>query len=176
MGRGYPVSPIAWKNTVIVKVGGHGHAIVALSRKDGSVIWQKHDFANASSTPILINVDGQDQLVTTFTDDVVGLDPNNGDLLWSHPHSTSGGSNISTPVWGPDNLLFVSSAYNGGAMVLRLAQSGGQTKVDELWSATVCAYITRTRSVLAATSTRRAATLDCADDRHRRQHGQRSLA
>ena len=68
MGRGYPVSPIAWKNTVIVKVGGHGHAIVALSPKDGSVIWQKHDFANASSTPILINVDGQDQLVTTFTD------------------------------------------------------------------------------------------------------------
>jgi outer membrane protein assembly factor BamB len=134
MGRGYPVSPIAWKNTIIVKVGGHGHAIVALSPKDGSVIWQKHDFANASSTPIVINVDGQDQLVTTFTDDVVGLDPNNGDLLWSYPHSTSGGSNISTPVWGPDNLLFVSSAYNGGTMVLHLAQSGGKTKVDELWS------------------------------------------
>jgi outer membrane protein assembly factor BamB len=79
-------------------------------------------------------VDGQDQLVTTFTDDVVGLDPNSGELLWTHPHSTSGGSNISSPVWGPDNLLFVSSAYNGGGMVLHLSQSEGKTKVDELWS------------------------------------------
>jgi outer membrane protein assembly factor BamB len=134
MGRGYPISPIACRNTIVVKLGEHGHAIVALNPEDGSLVWQKHDFANASSTPILINVDGEDQLVTTFTDDVVGLDPNNGDLLWKHPHSTSGGSNISTPVWGPDNLLFVSSAYNGGAMVLHLSQSAGKTKVDELWS------------------------------------------
>jgi outer membrane protein assembly factor BamB len=39
MGRGYPVSPIAFKNTIIVKLGEHGHAIVALNPKDGSVIW-----------------------------------------------------------------------------------------------------------------------------------------
>jgi outer membrane protein assembly factor BamB len=64
---------------------------------------------------------------------VVGLDPNNGELLWSHPHRTSWGLNISTPVWGPGNLLFISSAYNGGARVLHLAQSGGKTKVEELW-------------------------------------------
>src|SRR5207245_6676005 len=81
---GYAVSPIAYKNTIIVKLGGQGHAIVALNSKDGSVVWQKQDFSNSQSSTILINVDGQDQLVTTF-DDVVGLDPNNGELLWSHP-------------------------------------------------------------------------------------------
>ena len=134
MDRGYPVSPIAYKNTIIVKLGQHGHAIIALNPKDGSLVWQKQDFANAPSSPIIINVDGQDQLVTTFSDEVVGLDPNNGNLFWSHPHRTSWGLNISTPVWGPGNLLFVSSAYNGGACVLHLAQSGGKTKVDELWS------------------------------------------
>jgi len=134
MDRGYPVSPIAYKNTIIVKLGEHGHAIIALNPKDGSLVWQKQNFANAPSSPIIINVDGQDQLVTTFSDEVVGLDPNNGDLLWSHPHRTSWGLNISTPVWGPGNLLFVSSAYNGGSCALHLAQSGGKTKVDELWS------------------------------------------
>jgi len=134
MDRGYAVSPIAYKNTIIVKLGRYGHAIVALNPKDGSLVWQKQDFANAPSSPTVINVDGQDQLVTTFSEEVVGLDPNNGDLLWSHPHKTSWGLNISTPVWGPGNLLFVSSAYNGGARVLHLAQSGGKTKVDELWS------------------------------------------
>lgn len=134
MDRGYPVSPIAYKNTIIVKLGQHGHAIIALNPKDGSLVWQKQDFRNAPSSPVVINVDGQDQLVTTFSDEVVGLDPNNGDLLWSHPHKTSWGLNISTPLWGPGNLLFISSAYNGGARVLHLAQSGGKTRVDELWS------------------------------------------
>ncbi len=134
MGRGYPVSPIAYKNTIIVKLGEHGHAIVALNPKDGSLVWQNQNFSNAPSSPILIKVDGQEQLVTTSSDEVVGLDPNNGELLWSHPHRTSWGLNISTPVWGPGNLLFISSAYNGGARVLHLAQSGGKTKVEELWS------------------------------------------
>jgi outer membrane protein assembly factor BamB len=134
MGRGYPVSPIAYKNTIIVKLGQYGHAVVALNPKDGSLVWQNQSFKNAPSSPIIINVDGQDQLVTTFSDEVVGLDPNNGSLLWSHAHSTSWGLNISTPVWGPGNLLFISSAYNGGARVLHLTQSGGKTKVEELWS------------------------------------------
>jgi len=134
MDRGYPVSPIAYKDTIVVKLGEYGHAVVALNPRDGSLVWQKQNFKNAPSTPIIVNVDGQDQLVTTFSDEVAGLDPSNGNLLWSHPHSTSWGLNISTPVWGPGNLLFISSAYNGGARVLHLAQSGGKTKVEELWS------------------------------------------
>ncbi len=134
MGRGYAVSPIAYKNTIIVKLGGQGHAIVALDPKDGTPVWQNQSFSNSSSSSILIKVDGQEQLVTTFSDEVAGLDPNNGELLWSHPHRTSWGLNISTPLWGPGNLLFISSAYNGGARVLQLAQSAGKTKVDELWS------------------------------------------
>ena len=134
MGRGYSVSPIAYKDTILVKLGEYGHAVVALNPRDGSLVWQKQNFRNAPSTPIIVNVDGQDQLVTTFSDEVVGLDPSNGNLLWSHPHSTSWGLNISTPVWGPGNLLFISSGYNGGARVLHLAQSGGKTKVEELWS------------------------------------------
>jgi hypothetical protein len=40
---------------------------------------------------------------------------------------------ISTPVWGPDNLLFASAAYGIGGRVLRLSRSGGKTVVKELW-------------------------------------------
>jgi len=137
MVHGFAVSPIAYKSTIIVKLGERGHAIIALNPKNGSLVWQKHDFLYTACTPILINVDGQEQLVTTFGDEVVGLDPNNGELLWSHPHphkSTFGGANISTPLWGPANLLFVSSAYAGGARVLHVAQSAGKSTVDELWS------------------------------------------
>ena len=142
MVHGFAVSPIACKNTIIVKLGVRGNAIVALNPKDGSVVWKSQDFLYAASSPILINVDGQDQLVATFTGIVVGFDPNNGELLWSNPpqggtihraRSNIPGVVMSTPIWGSDNLLFTSSAGGGGASVLRLTQSAGKTKVDELW-------------------------------------------
>lgn len=132
--NGYSCSPLAWKTTVVMQVGGTGHALVAFNQKDGSVVWKKQDFKNSTSSPILINVDGQYQLVAFMFGDIAGVDPNNGDLLWSHPHETEFGLNTSTPVWGEDNLLFVSSGYNGGSRVLKLTQANGKTIVEELWS------------------------------------------
>lgn len=131
---GYPGSPLAYKNTIIMQIGGTGHAIVALNPKDGSVVWAKQDFENGPSSPSLINVSGQDQVVAFMADRVIGVDPDNGALLWQHPHQTDWGLNISMPVWGPDNLLFISSAYKGGSRVLKLTRSGDKTTVAELWA------------------------------------------
>lgn len=38
-----------------------------------------------------------------------------------------------TPLWGDDNILFVSSAYDAGSRALRLLQRDGKTSVKELW-------------------------------------------
>ena len=46
-----------------------------------------------------------------------------GALEWTVPHASDQGVNVATPVWGGDNLLFVSSAYNGGSRVLRLSRA-----------------------------------------------------
>ena len=132
--NGYSCSPIAYKDTVVLMVGGSASSLVAFNQKDGSVAWKKHDFKNSTSSPILINVDGQDQLVAFMYGEVVSVDPNNGDLLWSHQHPVDYGLNTSTPVWGPDNLLFISSGYNGGSRVLKLSRTGNKTTVEELWA------------------------------------------
>lgn len=131
--NGYSCSPLAYKNTVIVMVGGAGNALMAFNQKDGAVVWKRHNFRNSTSSPIIINVDGQEQLVAFMFAEIVGVDPNIGELLWSHPHETDFGLNTSTPVWGEDNLLFVSSGYNGGSRVLKLSRSGGRTGVEEVW-------------------------------------------
>jgi outer membrane protein assembly factor BamB len=131
--NGYSCSPLVYKNLVIMQVGGQGNALIAFHQKDGSVFWKKHDFKNSTSSPILIKVDGQEQLVAFMFDDIVGVDPNNGELLWSHKHTTDFGLNTSTPVWGEDNLLFVSSGYNGGSRVLKLTKNGDKTTPEELW-------------------------------------------
>ena len=136
MGRGYSCSPLAWKNTVIVTVGGRGkgQALMAFDQKTGAVVWKKHDFDLSPSTPTIIDVDGQDQLVIVLADQIVGMNPNDGELLWSHQHPCDWGLNISVPIWGAGNILVVSSAYSGGSRALQLNQAGGKTTVKELWA------------------------------------------
>jgi outer membrane protein assembly factor BamB len=131
--RGYSSSPIAYDDTVIVPVGGRGQAVVAFDQADGSVVWRGGNFDNAQASPIIIDVDGQPQLVAFLVDAVAGFDPATGELLWRHRHHTDYGLNISTPVWGDDNVLFISSAYSGGSRALRLTLDGEVTRVEELW-------------------------------------------
>jgi outer membrane protein assembly factor BamB len=134
MDRGYSGSPIAWKDSIIMKVGGAGHALIAFNQKDGNVLWQRQDFKNSPSSPVLIQVDGQEQVVAPMSDDIVAVNPANGDLLWKYPHSTSWGLNIALPLWSDDHTLYVSSAYNGGCVALELHVVNGKTQVKELWN------------------------------------------
>lgn len=134
-GRGYSCSPLAYKNTVIFTGGPRGAAVMAFNQADGTVVWKSQSFEFAPASPILIAVDGQDQVVVFGGDGVYGLDPTNGALLWSHPHRAEWGLNISTPLWGPDKVLFISSAraYNGGSRALQLTRASGKTQVAEWW-------------------------------------------
>jgi outer membrane protein assembly factor BamB len=133
MLRGYSNSPLRYRDTVIVMVGGRGHTIVALDLKTGATRWQGGDFGNSQSSPVLINVDGEEQVACVLEKAVAGFDPANGRLLWSHPHENRGGDITSTLIWGPDNLLFFSGAYQGGSRTLQLSREDGATVVKQLW-------------------------------------------
>lgn len=130
---GYNCSPLEYKDTVIMLVGGPDAGIVAFNKKDGTVAWKKHSYKTSSSSPILIRFEGRDQLVAFMFEDIVGLDPATGDLLWSHPHKTEFGLNVSTPIWGDDNLIFMSAAYDSGSRVIRLKRNGARIETEELW-------------------------------------------
>jgi outer membrane protein assembly factor BamB len=129
----YAASPLAYKNTIIVPVGAAGASIMAFDQKTGAVVWQKQDFKISYASPILIKVDGQEQLVLMMESEVIGLEPNTGELLWSLPHRNRTKTNVSTPVWGAGNLLFCSSAYDSGGRMLKLSVVAGKTKVEEVW-------------------------------------------
>jgi outer membrane protein assembly factor BamB len=134
-GRGYSCSPIFHNGLVIVTMGGADQAVAAFDAQTGKLAWKGGYFAWAPSSPILIDVDGQRQLVVFGGNLVAGMDPANGRMLWSHPHKTDWGLNISTPVWSPsDRLLFLSSAYGTGSRALELSQKDGKTTVTEKWA------------------------------------------
>ena len=132
--RGYACSPLAHGSTVITTLGAPGQGLAAFDQATGRVVWKGGAFDASPSSPLIVDVDGQPQLVFFHADGIAGLDPATGATLWSHPHRTEYGLNISVPSFGPGNVLVISSAYSGGSRGLRLSRAGGRTTVTELWS------------------------------------------
>lgn len=130
---GYGCSPLAFRDTIICSVGGPGQAVMAFRQSDGAVVWRSGDFLTSEAPPILIALAGTPQLVVFGGGTVNGLDPATGRILWSHPHDPGNDLNCGTPLWGPDNVLFVSSAYKAGSRAIRLRKDGDATVPEELW-------------------------------------------
>ena len=130
---GYGCSPIGYHDFIICSVGGPGQSVMAFRQRDGAVVWRSGHFLTSQAPPILINVDGQDQVVFFAGQSINGLDPATGRVLWSHVHDPGNDLNLSHPLWGEDNILFCSSAYIAGSRALRLAREGDTTRVEELW-------------------------------------------
>ena len=131
---GYSSSPVVFNGTIITMAGGKGRGVVAIDIATGREKWASQDFMNGYSSPLLIDLDGRPELVVFTAGEVSGLDPAHRRLEWTQPHPADYGVNVAMPVWGNDHLLFVSSAYNGGSRVLRLARAGDAVKVEEVWA------------------------------------------
>jgi outer membrane protein assembly factor BamB len=130
---GYGCSPIAYGDTIICSVGGPGQSVMAFRQRDGAVVWKSGDFLTSATAPVLIEFAGEPQLVFLAGGTITGLDPRNGRVLWSHPHDPGNDLNCATPIWGRDNILFVSSAYKAGSRAIRLTKQGAATFPEELW-------------------------------------------
>ena len=130
---GYGCSPIAFGDTIICSVGGPGQSAMAFRQSDGAVVWKSGDFLTSSAAPILITMGGRPQVVFLGGGAVTGLDPATGAILWSHPHDPGNDLNCTTPLFGADNVLFLSSAYQAGSRALQLTEGADGTQATELW-------------------------------------------
>lgn len=131
---GFSSSPIAYKDMLLTAGSGTGAGMMAFDLQSGSLRWKAHDFENVYSSPLLIQVDGQDQVVLLADTQVVGLNPTNGELLWSHSHVNQWKTNISTPVWGNDKILYITAGGDAGSRALRLSLKDGKTQTEEVWA------------------------------------------
>jgi len=130
---GYSSSPAAYRDSVIVPVGGSGQSIVAFDQATGNVLWKSGNEKFTHASPMIIRVADQDQLVCFMAKRVLGLDPANGKLLWEHDYPTNKAGNFATPIFDGKDTLFVSAAYGMGSRGLRLNSTSGAFRVDQLW-------------------------------------------
>jgi outer membrane protein assembly factor BamB len=130
--HGYSSSPIVYGETVITLVGGEGASVVAFDRNTGEVRWKTADaFENSYSTPRILSVDGEEQLVAFMRQNVIGLSPSTGELKWSVEHE---GANVSMPVMLDAQNLFVSSPGAGAKGLKITNKEDGTSEVEVVWS------------------------------------------
>jgi outer membrane protein assembly factor BamB len=125
---GHACSPLVDGNRLVVQVGGKNNAcLVALDRRRGREVWRSLSDRPGYSSPVLIDTKGGRQLVYWTPENVVGLDPALGNLLWKVPFASTYGVAISDPVW--HNGVLLVSGYWEGSKAIRLDDKGKRPKV-----------------------------------------------
>jgi outer membrane protein assembly factor BamB len=152
-------------------VGGRDNAaVVALSAKDGSVIWQVFSDTASYSSPIVAGLDGQQHAIVVTRLNTISLDPADGRIRFQFPFGMRGPTvNGATPVVVGDHL-FVSSSYRVGSVWAKIEDNASQpTSSGEELLATQYATPVRHNGLLFAVDGRQdvgSATLKCIDPKN----------
>lgn len=133
---GFSSSPIIEGNLVIAEAGGKDErAIVAFEKESGDVVWATHTDAVGYSSPISIEFGGVRQIIFLTSKTLVSVAPENGQVYWKY--SWPEGINIATPVFIPDDKIFISASYDKGAVLLKMIADGDGIGIEEVWKSRV---------------------------------------
>jgi len=130
---GVSASPLVVDGTVVVLAGGtNGQSVVAYDRQSGKRVWGALDDRASYSSPMLVTLAGVRQILALTATRLVGLSPENGNLLWELPWSRA--NQASQPlITGPDRV-FISTADGTDAAMVQIAPGAeGQLNARELW-------------------------------------------
>jgi outer membrane protein assembly factor BamB len=115
----YAESPLIDGDVLVVTPGGAKATIVALNKKNGSVIWTSAvpggDPAGYASA-IIVQAAGYKQYVQFLDKGVVGVDAKTGRFLWRYAEPGKGPANMPTPVVR-DGYVYAAAGRTGGGLV-----------------------------------------------------------
>ena len=135
-GWGFAGSPLIEGDLLLLEVGGEeGQSIAAFDKKTGVVRWTSYADALAYSSPIALTFNGVRQILFLTGHNLVSVAPADGTVYWSYPWE--GAINIATPIFVPDDKIFISAAYGKGAALLEMKAANGTIGVEEIWKSKV---------------------------------------
>ena len=133
---GFSSSPLIEGNLIIAEAGGkNGKAIVAFDKISGDVVWTNHTDEVGYSSPIPVDFGGVRQIIFLTSRTLLSVAPEDGQIYWKY--SWPEGINIATPIFIPDDKIFISASYDKGAVLLRMTTDGDRIGIEEVWKSRV---------------------------------------
>ncbi len=115
MSFGEGSSPYLYKDKLFILWDHEGDSyIYALNKNTGEIDWQKErDEGTSWSSPFVVDVNGQIQVITSATNQVRAYDYNTGEVIWTTTGLTR--NVIPNPIYA-DGILYVMSGFRGSAL------------------------------------------------------------
>jgi len=121
---------------VISSPTGERTAVVALDKKDGSLLWESEPVGGVRSyvSPVLIEHNGTRMVLIHSSEDILAVDPETGEIFWTvdlaSEYGFSGGrrNNTNTPLYH-NGEIFTTSGYDAQSVMLKLSEDGKSTEV-----------------------------------------------
>lgn len=132
IGWGISESPLIVGERLLINAGGPEASIVALNKKDGSVIWKSQSDKAGYSSAMLSEVGGVPQVVFFTARRVVGLDVRDGRLLWEYDRPANRTANVATPIIR-NNRIFLSSDYGTGGGLVEIKPGANGITAQEIY-------------------------------------------
>lgn len=113
---GLAASPVIWNDLVIVHPGAKNGCLMAFDRHTGKEVWRAGDDPAGYSTPIIAESPSGPQLIAWSPENVFGVAPATGKILWKVPYKVTYGVSIATPLYR-EGLVFVSGYWEGSKAI-----------------------------------------------------------
>jgi outer membrane protein assembly factor BamB len=133
-------SPVLYRDLLIVNCDGWGDEayVVALDTETGKPRWKtsrRRPWSQAYSTPLVIRVGDDDQVVSVGAYRTVAYEPLTGKEIWRVSYG-EGFSNVPRPVFG-QGLVFIATGFQEPAlMAVRTDGRGDVTRTHVAWTLT----------------------------------------
>jgi outer membrane protein assembly factor BamB len=129
---GLSESPLVLEDRILVNPGARGASIVALKKTDGSVIWRTQGDEAGYSSAVVHQAGGIREAIFFTGERALGVNVDDGKLLWSYNRVANRTANIATPIVR-GNRVFLSSGYDTGAALLELTPGNGGVSAREVY-------------------------------------------
>ncbi len=133
---GYAMSALIDGDRLIIVPGGENACVAALDRMTGEVIWTGGGSdIPGYATPVKATIEGTSQYVVFTGKSVIGVDVEDGSLLWRVPWETNYDVNAATPIVSGDHV-FITSNYKRGCAVITVGENGADItwETKGMWS------------------------------------------
>jgi outer membrane protein assembly factor BamB len=128
---GFSSSPLVTKDVVIVAAAGR---LAAYDLATGASRWMGPDGGGGYSSPQLLTIGGEEQVLLSSGSGVTSVAPADGRVLWKH--AWAGASILQPALTADGGVLITTGDMSGGMGVRRLAVAHGPTgwNVEEVWT------------------------------------------
>ncbi|MDA1016019.1 MAG: PQQ-like beta-propeller repeat protein [Planctomycetota bacterium] len=139
---GSAASPILYKDQLIVMAGCESESLYSFNAKTGEQAWKTEagSLSRSYSTPLVAkNSNGDDVLLMSVTNELWGMNPDNGKLRWYADTRVDTGA-CPRPVVH-DGIVYVIGGRSGGRTAVRMGGKSDVTSSHVIWSSTGGAYV-----------------------------------